>query len=214
MGRDRAAQPPFKIAYLSTQVIFSLLDREQSLTGTELLDSHSLGYALNVLSLLVLERADANLLGRLIKLIAGHPQSATLWSLLCSNLNCALALGFRAQLAESLISAIEAVGDVDVKCLNDLKWQLCSLSLHEKVCRTWRALIDKLTLGCNDTFLEGLLVQRALQFPLPGFHVSQWNSIQCTTATAGEADGRAFMATDGAILRWALMPPKSHVSAP
>lgn len=159
-------------------------------------DLPSLVLCVNALSILVLERVDAQLLNTLFDLTVRHPQAAQLLPTLCSNLGSATRLGFQAKLIESLEISVGRVREP--RLLNDLKWHLCSLLLKEKTLKSWRPLIDGLAQG-KDSFLEGLLTQRALQYPIPGFPITQWNSIDMT-AQPDAAGARKSLEPDESVL--------------
>lgn len=169
-------------------------------------DLPSLVLCVNALSILVLERVDAQLLNTLFDLVARHSQAPQLLPIFCSNLGSGTRLGFQAKLIESLEISVGRVRET--RLLNDLKWHLCSLLLKEKTLKSWRPLIDGLAQG-KDLFLEGLLAQRALQYPVPGFPITQWNSIDMTgqldTSGAKKSiepeETVVYVDTDGALVR-------------
>ena len=90
--------------------------------------------------------------------------------------------------------------------LNDLKWQLCAISARESMLPSWRRLSDKFHTA-RDEFFESFAVRLSAQFPLPGFPITQWNSLpfqeqqqQQTALCTEEAFNDTYMETDGAIL--------------
>lgn len=90
-----------------------------------------------------------------------------------------------------------------------MKWHLCSLSAREKTIKSWRPLFENFNLY-QDSFFEGLLCQLALQYPLPGFSVSQWNSqslVQTNIDQSAQQNQQltTFLKTEGAILRFYIV---------
>ncbi|KAI6182707.1 hypothetical protein M3Y97_00409700 [Aphelenchoides bicaudatus] len=140
-------------------------------------DLSSLVLCVNALSILILERADVPLLKTVMDLLLKHREhSSTLMSLYCANLGCAPRLGFHCRLAEALESAItHSNPQRDTRFVNEFKWQFVSLYAKDRVCKSLKPLLAALGAG-NDSFLEGLMIEKSLQFPLPGFSISQWNS--------------------------------------
>uniref|UniRef100_A0A914XY39 Uncharacterized protein n=1 Tax=Panagrolaimus superbus TaxID=310955 RepID=A0A914XY39_9BILA len=140
------------------------------------IDISSLSLCVNALSILILERADAQLFDHLYRAVSNHPDAASqLLPILCSNLVSSIRIGFHTRLVDALERACQT--PKDFRILNDLKWQLCALSIIEKPRASWKALIHRIHTH-RDTFLEGLLVTLAMQYPLPNFPITQWNSIE------------------------------------
>lgn len=141
------------------------------------IDLSSLVLCVNALSILVLERADVPLLKSVMDLLLRHKEySSALMSLYCANLACAPRLGFHTRLAEALELAItHGNPQRDSRLINELKWQFVGLHAKDRVCKSLKPLLASIA-AANDEFLEGVMVQKALQYPLPGFSISQWNS--------------------------------------
>lgn len=131
---------------------------------------------MNALSILILERADAQLFDGLLRIVAQHPDASShLLPILCSNLTSSVRIGFHTRLVAALEQACQ--NPRDGRIFNDLKWQLCALSISDKPRPSWKALLHRLHTH-RDVFLEGLLITLAMQFPLPNFPITQWNSIE------------------------------------
>uniref|UniRef100_A0A7E4VIK5 Rap-GAP domain-containing protein n=1 Tax=Panagrellus redivivus TaxID=6233 RepID=A0A7E4VIK5_PANRE len=166
-------------------------------------DIGSLTLCINALSILVLERADAQLFDDLLRTISQHASASQLIPVLCANLASSVRLGFHNRLVEALELGLEAPRDGRV--LNDLKWQLCALSVADKPRASWKALLSQIH-AHGDVFLEGLLISKALQYPLPGFPITQWNSIERPLAAMDPAALKAylkstvFITTPGALI--------------
>jgi hypothetical protein len=139
-------------------------------------DLSSLVLCVNALSILILERADVPLLTAVLDLLVKHKEHSSLMSLYCANLACAPRLGFHTRLAEVLELAItHGNAQKDPRLINELKWQFVALHAKDRVCKSLKPLLATLSAG-NDDFLEGMMIERALQYPLPGFSIAQWNS--------------------------------------
>ncbi|KAI6202932.1 hypothetical protein M3Y94_00498200 [Aphelenchoides besseyi] len=174
-------------------------------------DLSSLVLCVNALSILILERADVPLLSSVLDLLVQHRYySTSLLATFCANLTCAPRLGFHGRLADALELAIaRAHIKKDERILNELKWQLVSLQSKDRVCKTFKPLLATLA-AQTDGFLEGLLIERGLQFPLPGFSISQWGSLgqtnrEPTTPRAAEP----MMYTGNALLSFEKTGPHS-----
>lgn len=154
------------------QILLSILSSSQIEV-----DLNSLVLCVNSLSILVLERADVPLLKTVMDLLMKHRgHSSVLMSLYCANLACAPRLGFHTRLAEALELAItHGHPQKDSRLTNELKWQFVALYARDRVSKSLKPLLAALA-ASNNTFLEGLMIERALQYPLPGFSIAQWNS--------------------------------------
>lgn len=152
----------------------------------------------NALSILILERADAPLLKTVMDLLLKHREhSSALMSLYCANLACAPRLGFHSRLAEALELAItHGHPQRDARLINEFKWQFVSLYAKDRVCKSLKPLLAALG-AANDTFLEGLMIEKSLQFPLPGFSISQWNSFGSKDA---KPNNESIMINSGSAL--------------
>uniref|UniRef100_A0A914BZM8 Rap-GAP domain-containing protein n=1 Tax=Acrobeloides nanus TaxID=290746 RepID=A0A914BZM8_9BILA len=164
------------------------------------IDLPSLILSINALCILILERADAQLLDSLLKLVLKHNQASGILPIMCPNLLAATKLGFQARLVEALEYGVDMVQEK--KTLNDMKWQLCSLAIQEKPHKSWRSIIDKLDAE-NDVFLEGFLTILSLQYPLPMFPITQWNSLELQVPANEQQkvlENTVFMKQESAIL--------------
>uniref|UniRef100_A0A183BHY0 Rap-GAP domain-containing protein n=1 Tax=Globodera pallida TaxID=36090 RepID=A0A183BHY0_GLOPA len=196
------------------KILLQLLEQRQFQ-----IDTHSLVLCLNALALLVLERADAPLFERLFALMLGQQSTttATLLPIFCANLASSVTLGFHSQLVHALVQSLARVKHLRIA--NELKWQLCAVFARHSISLHWSNLADKFV-AASDDFFEGFVLRLSGQWPLPGFPVSQWNSLPAATTPSttmahdqhqqqqqANADGGAaaadhvtFMETDGAIL--------------
>ena len=168
------------------------------------IDIPSLALCVNALSILILERGDAQLFDNLLKVASSNPNSSSqLMPIICSNLTSSVKLGFQKRLVEAL--EISCQNPKDSKVFNDLKWQLCSLAISEKP-KSWRFLL-KLFNKETDVFLEGLLVSLAMQYPLPGFPITQWNTIERPLSAMDQEQlktylkSTVFIRTPGGLIR-------------
>lgn len=157
---------------------------------------------INALSILILERADDQLFHHLIELLNHHPEAGNLFTIFCSNLSFVTRLGLHKGLAEALFCGLSNA--VNVCATNDLKWELCALLLSERSKKVlWKPLFEHLHKG-NDYFLEGVLIQLAKQYPLPGFSITQWNSLpgffDLSKSEIGNDTTAVFISTKGALL--------------
>lgn len=164
----------------------------------------SLILCINALSILILERANDLLFYKLNSILNHHPEARNLFPIFCSNLSFVTRLGLHKGLAEALFYGLSNSSSNSC-ATNDLKWELCSLLLSENSRKKiWKPFIDCLQLG-EDYFLEGVLIQLAKQYPLPGFSITQWNSISESSKKAEilsseKESSNVFISTHGALL--------------
>jgi hypothetical protein len=160
-----------------------------------------------------LERADVPLLKTVIDVLLKHRQhSSALMSLYCANLACAPRLGFHTRLAEALVLAItHGHPQRDARLINELKWQFVALFSKDRVCKSLKPLLAALG-AANDEFLEGVMVERALQFPLPGFSISQWSSFGRKDTTTKPTNEIMMIVSRNALLSFERSPFNNHSS--
>ncbi|KAL3074845.1 hypothetical protein niasHS_014290 [Heterodera schachtii] len=180
------------------KILLQLLEQRQFQ-----IDTHSLVLCLNALSLLVLERADAPLFERLFALMLGQQSTttATLLPVFCANLSSSITLGFHSQLVHSLIQSLARVKHLRIA--NELKWHMCAVFARHSISLHWSNLADKFV-ATGDDFFEGFVIRLSGQWPLPGFPVTQWNSLPPsammatpTTATTAQHDHQQQQANVG-----------------
>lgn len=169
------------------------------------IDQTSLTLCINAISLLILERADASLFDHLLKLLVNHQYASRILPIFCANVGLIVLLGFHSQLIDSLLLAQSKVKCVNA--LNDLKWQFCSITSRESISPYWRILSDNFT-SAKDDFLEGFVIRLSGQYPLPGFPITQWNSLpnqehqekQQQSMQSEEAYNNIYIETEGSFL--------------
>lgn len=162
------------------------------------IDLSSLILCVNALSILILERADNQLFYYLIKLLNQHREAGNLFPIFCSNLSFVTHLGMHKELAEALFYGLSNTSNVCA--INDLKWELCALLSEKSQKVLWKPLFEHLHIG-KDHFLEGILIQLAKQYPLPGFSITQWNSLsEPVDLLKSEENSSVFISTKGAML--------------
>uniref|UniRef100_A0A1I7Y6R0 Rap-GAP domain-containing protein n=1 Tax=Steinernema glaseri TaxID=37863 RepID=A0A1I7Y6R0_9BILA len=134
----------------------------------------SLALCVNALSLMAIDRGDSQLASKIFQVLLKHHHR--LIPLLCSDLVEQFPrLGQRAALASLMDNAIEALENP--REINEIEWQLSSLALDGKSAVKLSKLLAQLR-KTDSKFLEGLLMTSAGQFPLPGFTISLWNSLE------------------------------------
>ena len=138
-----------------------------------------------------------------------HPNLGSLLPLLCSNLVVLRHPRLHMPLFESGLDQVRTPNK-----LNDLKWQLCSLAIQQPY-KNWRSLnlFQRLS-ASNDKFFEAMIIQLSGQYPLPAFHITQWNSHQSFSDSLrqqnepkqhGNISDNTFLKSGDAILRCILM---------
>ncbi|CAK5049731.1 unnamed protein product [Meloidogyne enterolobii] len=176
-------------------IIISLLETRRQSQQQQQLDQFSLTLCVNALSLLILERADVVLFDRLLHLLIDHQYAARVLPLFCANIASVMRVGFHSQLIDAVQLSLSKAKNLNM--LNDLKWQLCSICAKESIALQWKETLAERFETDKDNFFEGFG-----QFPLPGFQITQWNSIQETATEKEESDEcNIYMETNSSILR-------------
>ncbi|KAK0424217.1 hypothetical protein QR680_008553 [Steinernema hermaphroditum] len=151
-----------------------LFDLLQNCSSEEESNLPSLALCVNALALMAIDRGDAKLAAKIFEVLIEHHRR--LIPILCSDLVEQFPrLGQRAALASLMDNALDALDNP--REINEIEWQLSTLALDGKSAVKLPKLLAKLR-KTNSKFLEGLLVTSAGQFPLPGFSVSLWNSLE------------------------------------
>lgn len=145
-------------------------------------------------------------------LLKHKEHSSELMSLYCSNLACSPRLGFHTRLAEALELAItHGHPQKDARLLNELKWQFVALYAKDKVSKSLKPLLAALGAG-NDSFLEGVMIERSLQFPLPGFSIAQWSSCGAKDAVNKATNEKMMISSGNALLSFERSLLNNHSS--
>ncbi|CAD5210290.1 unnamed protein product [Bursaphelenchus xylophilus] len=154
------------------QVIFSIL-RNNSVK----IDVDSLAKIINSFSIIALERDNFDNLFAVLYLISQrNGNNLKILAQFCANFYSAK-LKCKQRLADTLESAIMKSQQLkEDRIANEIKWQIVTLLSTERIDNTLKTILANMA-ASGDDFFEGFLIQRALQFPLPGFSVSQWNSV-------------------------------------
>ncbi|KAL7071848.1 hypothetical protein ACQ4LE_008404 [Meloidogyne hapla] len=178
------------------KIIISLLEtRRQS---QQQLDQFSLTLCVNALSLLVLERADASLFDRLLHLLVDHQYAARVLPIFCANVAPVTRVGFHSQFVDAIQLSLSKTKNVNL--LNDLKWQLCTICANECIALQWRETLAERFRTDKDNFFEGFVIRLSGQYPLPGFQIIQWNSIQSAAEKEENDDFSIYIETNSSIL--------------
>uniref|UniRef100_A0A914L5I3 Rap-GAP domain-containing protein n=1 Tax=Meloidogyne incognita TaxID=6306 RepID=A0A914L5I3_MELIC len=181
------------------KIIISLLETRRQSQQQQQLDQFSLTLCVNALSLLILERADVVLFDRLLHLLIDHQYAARVLPLFCANIASVMRVGFHSQLIDAVQLSLSKAKNVNM--LNDLKWQLCSICAKECIALQWKETLAERFENDKDNFFEGFAIRLSGQFPLPGFQITQWNSIQEAATEKDESDEcNIYMETNSSIL--------------
>nr|CAD2130005.1 unnamed protein product [Meloidogyne enterolobii] len=181
------------------KIIISLLETRRQSQQQQQLDQFSLTLCVNALSLLILERADVVLFDRLLHLLIDHQYAARVLPLFCANIASVMRVGFHSQLIDAVQLSLSKAKNVNM--LNDLKWQLCSICAKESIALQWKETLAERFETDKDNFFEGFVIRLSGQFPLPGFQITQWNSIQEAATEKEESDEcNIYMETNSSIL--------------
>ncbi|CAD5206927.1 unnamed protein product [Bursaphelenchus okinawaensis] len=154
------------------QVIFSIL-RNSAVK----IDVDSMAKIINAFSIIALERNNFDNLFAVLYLICQRQGNhLKVLSQFCANFY-STKLKCKQRLAETLESAIIKSQQLkEDRIANEIKWQMVTMLSTERIDNTMKTLFANMATSSDD-FFEGFVIQRGLQFPLPGFTVSQWNSL-------------------------------------
>uniref|UniRef100_A0AC35TQP1 Rap-GAP domain-containing protein n=1 Tax=Rhabditophanes sp. KR3021 TaxID=114890 RepID=A0AC35TQP1_9BILA len=163
------------------------------------MDLHSLSLLINALSILILERGDVELADAIYPALFKNTHSVELTYLLTRNLSELKRLGHGTYLRKCLEQTILSMRN-EPALRNELLWTLiCNISdskqypLNAKKQKCFQKEIAFLHQD-QSKFLEAFLLTNTIQYPLPGFSLSQWNSKEsdATTKTLSNLPDKQF----------------------
>uniref|UniRef100_A0A0K0G3E3 Probable Rho GTPase-activating protein CG5521 (inferred by orthology to a D. melanogaster protein) n=1 Tax=Strongyloides venezuelensis TaxID=75913 RepID=A0A0K0G3E3_STRVS len=167
------------------------------------MDLSTLALLVNALSILILERGDITLGKNLYQiLLKNQSLSIQLTYLLIRNLDELKKRGKRNFLRQSLEQIINMLKIKDENIIrNELLWMLMTLicdgkklPLNDNNSRgTFEKILSLLSnhdRGIKNSFLEGFLLTNTVFYPLPGFSLAQWNSIDNVTPIPGKTPNK------------------------
>ncbi|VDN50120.1 unnamed protein product [Dracunculus medinensis] len=141
--------------------------------------------ALNALALLIIERADTNLMMEVLNRLRRIHASGPLIYLFCSNLYQLTYLGQHSQLTSLLEQSLELIEDQ--RLVGELLWRSVAISLYSGEVNP---PMVKIILHQKYPCLEGFLIRYCRQFPFPSFSLSQLNSLEHNSrSSSNSADG-------------------------
>ncbi|VDK49238.1 unnamed protein product [Cylicostephanus goldi] len=146
----------------------------------------------NALCMLVIQRGDSDLLAKklsgttllqIFNILQTHRCGPTLLLVLCSCMESLFKISKNPTTLQAVLRTIPTLRDERLR--TEIQWTIASLALAHslksdlpQITRTF--LIDKQKL------LEGALLTMESQFPLPGFNVAKWNSVESPPSKSNE----------------------------
>ncbi|CAJ0942562.1 unnamed protein product, partial [Mesorhabditis belari] len=128
---------------------------------------------LNALALLIVQRADIELMQRVVDCLRNHRLCAKLLPTFCSSVLPLARFGMSSAVLETLRACAGALRDERMR--TEVEWQLVSLCMEGRRREAPNVLCG--VLADRQQILEGAMVTLSGQWPLPGFSAAKWNSI-------------------------------------
>lgn len=159
----------------------SSVTAEQLLLKQLFLSDISLPHALlctNALCMLIIQRGDHELMAKMFSLLQNHRCGPNLLPLLCSCLQSLLRQTKNPIALQIVLRTIPTLRDERLRI--EIQWTWASLALSHSL-RADLPQIMRSFLVEKRKLLEGALLTMESQFPLPGFNVSKWNSVESSS---------------------------------
>uniref|UniRef100_A0A7I4XYD0 Rap-GAP domain-containing protein n=1 Tax=Haemonchus contortus TaxID=6289 RepID=A0A7I4XYD0_HAECO len=164
------------------------------LSQPEISLTHAL-LCVNALSMLVIQRGDSELMSRMLALLQNHRCGPSLMPLLCSCLESLYKVAKNPNTLQIVLRTIPTLRDERLR--TEVLWTIASLALSHSL-KSELPQITRAFLVDQQKLLEGALLTMEGQFPLPGFNVSKWNSVEPTSTKTNET--QVFVQRDSAII--------------
>ncbi|CAI4222514.1 unnamed protein product [Auanema sp. JU1783] len=152
---------------------------------------------MNALTLLVLQRADLELMNKLLTVLQQNRYVSRLLPVLCSSLSSLTKFCNGSTVLQALLKAASVLRDERTR--TEIEWAMTSLCLSSP--QKELPLVIRGLLADKHKLLEGAIVTMGSQFPLPGFNVARWNSIESPNCSAQKnLDKSTFVHRKNAII--------------
>ncbi|CAD6196284.1 unnamed protein product [Caenorhabditis auriculariae] len=162
------------------------------LATTEVSLSDSL-MIVKALIIIILQRAQIDLLISLMKIVESHRFAVRILPLFSSCLPSLARFGFSNPVLQVLLRSASMIREERIR--TEVEWMMGSLCLSAEQPELGTVLRG--ILGDRQMLLQGELVTLSGQFPLPGFNVSKWNSVEPTTTST---DRNVFVNRNSSII--------------
>ncbi|CAI5437697.1 unnamed protein product [Caenorhabditis angaria] len=129
----------------------------------------------NTLAILIVQRAQIDLVLTTMKTIEAHQFAMRLIPLFCSSI-ASLARFSNSGLLQALLRAASLLRDERNR--TEVEWQMVKLCMQSN--QQQYPLVVRGILADKQSVLQGELITMAGQYPLKGFEVSRWNSVETT----------------------------------
>ncbi|KAK6727420.1 hypothetical protein RB195_005237 [Necator americanus] len=137
----------------------------------------------NALCMLIIQRGDSDLLTKMFNVLQAHRCGPSLLPMLCSCLESLFKVSKNPAALQVILRTIPTLKDDRLR--TEVQWTIASMALANSL-KSDLPQITRTFLADKQKLLEGALLTLEGQFPLPGFNVSKWNSVESTPSKPNE----------------------------
>ncbi|KAL6729909.1 hypothetical protein Aduo_000918 [Ancylostoma duodenale] len=149
----------------------------------------------NALCMLIIQRGDSDLLAKMFSVLQTHRCGPNLLPVLCSCLESLFKVSKNPAALQVILRTIPTLRDDRLR--TEVQWAIASLALANSL-KSDLPQITKTFLTDKQKLLEGAVLTMEGQFPLPGFNVAKWNSVESTPSKPN--DTQVFVQRNSAII--------------
>ncbi|VDO19842.1 unnamed protein product [Heligmosomoides polygyrus] len=149
----------------------------------------------NALCMLIIQRGDAELMAKMLSTLQNHRCGPNLLPLLCSCMESLFKVSKNPNALQLVLRTVPTLRDERIR--TEVQWTIASLALSHSL-KAELPQIARSFLADQQKLLEGALITMEGQFPLPGFNVSKWNSVESVPTKPNET--QVFVQKDSAII--------------